>query len=271
MTTATTPSVPMTPTITTVALLQRERARSAIRSVFPRRRVRMLVARTSDDFGELFRTTLVDAAIVDVGGASEDTWRAASLVHEFPSVPFFGLAPLRAADGPALAHCATLDFADLLVDGVDDAVTRDLVLRQMFSSRFADALRDPPGALGLTTALQRGAWRAIVEHAGRPVRTVTLASALHVTREHLSRSFAAQGGPNLKRVIDLVRLIAAAELAKNPGYDIRDVARVLDFASSSHLSTTAQRIVGTKPASLARLRTVDLIERFVRGHGRSRG
>jgi AraC-like DNA-binding protein len=67
-----------------------------------------------------------------------------------------------------------------------------------------------------------------------------------------------------------VRLLAAAELAKNPGYDIRDVASVLDFASSSHLSSTAQRIVGTKPASLARLRSVDLIQRFCKGHGRSR-
>jgi AraC-like DNA-binding protein len=91
-----------------------------------------------------------------------------------------------------------------------------------------------------------------------------------VTREHLSRTFSADGAPNLKRVIDLVRLLSAAELAKNPGYDIRDVAGILDFASSSHLSSTAQRVVGTRPASLARLRSVDLIQRFTRGHGRSR-
>jgi AraC-like DNA-binding protein len=91
-----------------------------------------------------------------------------------------------------------------------------------------------------------------------------------VTREHLSRTFAAAGAPNLKRVIDLVRLIAAAELAKNPGYDIRNVAAVLGFASSSHLASTAQRVVGTKPASLTRLRAIDLIDRFAHGRGRSR-
>jgi AraC-like DNA-binding protein len=94
---------------------------------------------------------------------------------------------------------------------------------------------------------------------------------LDVTREHLSRSFAADGAPNLKRIIDLVRIIGAAELAKNPGYDLRDVANILSFASSSHLSSTAMRVVGTKPMSLTRLRTVDLIDRFVKGHGRSRG
>ena len=69
---------------------------------------------------------------------------------------------------------------------------------------------------------------------------------------------------------DLVRLIAAAELAKNPGYDVSDVARILEFASPSHLTSTAQRIVGTRSASLARLRTGDLIERFRQGRGRSR-
>ena len=92
-----------------------------------------------------------------------------------------------------------------------------------------------------------------------------------MTREHLSRSFAADGAPNLKRIIDLVRIIAAAELAKNPGYDLRDVAAILEFASPSHLGSTVQRVIGAKPASLTRLRTVDLVERFVRGHGRSRG
>jgi transcriptional regulator GlxA family with amidase domain len=129
---------------------------------------------------------------------------------------------------------------------------------------------DPPSVLALASPIQQQAWSLVVAHAGRPVRTSALASALEVTREHLSRSFAANGSPNLKRVIDLVRVIAAAELAKNPGLDLRDVSAVLGFASPSHLSTTSQRITGTKPVSLTRLRTVDIIDRFVRGHGRSR-
>jgi AraC-like DNA-binding protein len=144
------------------------------------------------------------------------------------------------------------------------------VCKRGFTARFADALRVAPPALTLKTPVQQRAWEYIVARAGRRVRTVNLARHLGVTREHLSRTFSSGGAPNLKRVIDLVRLLAAAELAKNPGYDIRDIASVLDFASSSHLSSTAQRIVGSKPASLARLRTVDLIQRFARGHGRSR-
>jgi AraC-like DNA-binding protein len=251
--------------------VQRERARSLMKAAFPRRRTRVLLARTPSDFDAVFKSTLVDAAVVDVGSAHEDTWRAASLAREYPSVPFFGLAALRAAEGPALAQCATYEFTDVLVEGVDDAAARELVTHLGFSARFARALAEPPRSLGLATALQKGAWQFIVSHAGRPVRTSTLAEHLRVTREHLSRSFAAGGAPNLKRIIDLVRIIAAAELAKNPGYDLRDVANVLGFASSSHLASTASRIVGTRPASLARLRTIDLIERFVKGHGRSRG
>ena len=249
----------------------RERARSVARHSFPRRRARLLMAKTPEELEHTFRTSLVDAAIIDLAGAGEDTWRAARLAREFPSVPFFGLTTLRASESPAVAQCAALDFADVLVESVDDTVLRHLVLRQAFSTRFAVALFDPPEALALSTPLQQAAWRCIVAWAGRPVRTQSLADALRVTREHLSRSFSAAGAPNLKRIIDLVRIIAAAELAKNPGYDLRDVSTILAFASSSHLSSTAMRVVGTKPTSLTRLRTVDLIERFIKGHGRSRG
>jgi AraC-like DNA-binding protein len=254
-----------------VLFATRERARTVARAAFPRRRARLLLARSPQELENTFRTSLVDAAIVDLAAAGEETWRAARLAREFPSVPFFGLTTLRASESPALAQVAALDFADVLVESVDDTVLRHLVLREAFSTRFATALYDPPEALELSTPLQQATWRCIVGWAGRPVRTQVLADSLRVTREHLSRTFAAEGAPNLKRVIDLVRLIAAAELAKNPGYDVRDVAEVLDFASSSHLSSTAQRIVGTKPTSLARLRAVDLVDRFTRGHGRSRG
>jgi AraC-like DNA-binding protein len=264
-------SPPGSPTPVVVAYVHRERAKSLLKSAFPRRKARVLAARSFDDFDTAFKSNLVDAAVVDVGAAQDETWRVASLARDYPSIPFFGLFALRTAEGPALAQCAACEFTDVLVDGVDDGVARELVQRSSFSARFARALHDPPSPLMLDAPLQQAAWRFVVSHAGRPVRTSTLAGFLSVTREHLSRSFAAGNAPNLKRIIDLVRIIAAAELAKNPGYDLRDVAAILEFASPSHLSSTAQRVIGTKPASLTRLRTVDLVERFVRGHGRSRG
>jgi AraC-like DNA-binding protein len=259
------------PPLTVVAFVQRDRIRTLVRSAFPRRRAHVVVTRTLKDFDAATHAHLVDAVLVDVGGQHEDTWRVAARARELPTAPFFGLLALRAAEGPVLAQCASCEFADILIDAVDEPAARELVARSGFTARFARALDEPPPVLELESTLQRGAWNFLVAHAGRPVRTPALAQALRVTREHLSRSFAADGGANLKRIIDLVRVIAAAELAKNPGYDIRDVARVLEFASPSHLGNTAMRIVGTKPSSLSRLRTIDLVERFSRGHGRSRG
>ena len=253
-----------------VVHLERERARVLVRAAFPRRKWKIISTRSAEELEAVFRRELVDAALVDLGAPGEDTWKAAAFAAEFPSAPFFGIMPLRPTDTPAAARCAALGFIDFIVEGIDDNAARDLVAPHAFSARFRKALRDPPHALGLTTPLQRSAWEVIVAHSERPVTTKDLAKAVGLSREHLSRNFARPGAPNLKRVIDLVRLIAAAELAKNPGHDIRDIARILDFASSSHLAVTAQRIFGTRPASLARLRTTDLIDRFAQGRTRSR-
>lgn len=253
-----------------VAHAKRERARTMLRGAFPRRKGRLVFARSVDEVIDALRKSLVDAVIVDIAGAQEETWKVTSLAGDHPTTAFFGITPMRVGDVSAVVDCIHRDFAGVLVEGVDDAVARDLVVRASFSTRFARALADPPASLSLGSPLKRQVWSMLVAHAGRPVRTGALAAELKVTREHLSRSFAADGSPNLKRVIDLVRVIAAAELAKNPGLDLRDVSAVLGFASPSHLSTTSMRIAGTKPVSLTRLRTVDIVDRFVKGHGRSR-
>ncbi|HUQ47947.1 MAG TPA: AraC family transcriptional regulator [Gemmatimonadaceae bacterium] len=269
----------------------RERARSFVRSAFPKRRWRLVFLRDLSEFRNTLRRTLIDAVLVDIGSgtqgatsisesltaagmsvaSSDDTWKIAGLAHEFPSSPFFGITPLRPTDAPAIARCVSLEFCDVLAEGIDDSVAKDIVAPRTFSARLMAALAEPPASLGLKTPMQRATWKSILAGAGRPVRTAALASEVGVSREHLSRHFSTPGAPNLKRVIDLVRMISAAELAKNPGLDIRDVAKILGFASSSHLAVTAQRVLGTRPASLSRLRTVDLIDRFTQGRTRSRG
>ena len=244
-----------------VAFAPRERGRRLVRTAFPRRRGRVVLTRTAAEFARALRAELVDAALVDAG-AGDEAWVAAAHAPELPSVPFFVLASARPADGALLARAAAADVADVLFEGVDEVTLAALVEPYRFTVRFAAALHEPPAALGLATPLQHAIWRCVVAHAGRPTTTTAIAEHFRVTREHLSRSFAAAGAPTLKRVIDLVRVCVAAELAKNPAYDIGDVARILGFASSSHLATTTQRLVGTRPSSLTRLRTVDLLERF---------
>lgn len=251
-----------------IAYTPRERTRTWVKRVAGKRLGRLVLTRTPQEFSGVFRRELVDAALVEIS-PMDDGDRAAGLALEYPSVAFFGITPFRAADGPALARCAELDFADVLVEAIDEGVLRDLVNRHGYSARFASVLASPPPALSLGSPLHLAAWHFIVAGAGRPVRTSVLASALRVTREHLSRSFGGGGAPTLKRLIDLVRLLSAAELAKNPGYDASDVARVLRFSSSAHLSLTAQRLIGRRATSLAAMRGVDVLDRFVAERART--
>jgi transcriptional regulator GlxA family with amidase domain len=256
---------------TVLVYASRERVRSLARLIFPRKRFRLVFARTPEATLSTFRERLIDAAVIDTGNADAHTWRAAGLSREFPSAPFFALISLRPADAVTVTRCAAAGCADLIVEGVDEPVARQMVSASCFSSRFQRALENPPEQLTLASPLQQRVWRAIISYSGTPVTTEALGRAMGLSREHLSRKFAVGGAPNLKRVIDLVRVIAAAELSKDPGHDLRDVARVLGFASSSHLAVAAGRISGTRPVSLARLRTVDLVDRFCQGRTRSRG
>jgi AraC-like DNA-binding protein len=247
-------------------MLRRERARALVRSAFPRRRAQLLPVRTREELLATMTHQLVDAVILD-GGVGDEVARVLPLAEDFPSAPFFFVTAMLPTDAPLVGRAIECGCADLLVEGIDEPSARSLIQHRGFSQRFDRALADPPPTLGLDSPLQRQVWRSLVRRAGRPVRTEQLAQEQGMSREHLSRSFANGTAPTLKRVIDLVRVLAAAELAKNPGFDVRDVAQVLGFASSSHLSGTTHRLVGAKASSLSRLRTVDLLERFTQMQG----
>lgn len=246
-----------------VTLCKRDRAKQLVRAAFPRRRAHVTSAKSAADIEAHLIRELVDAVIIDAG-AGDDAQRLLARADEYQSIPFVLVTTLLPSDAPLLARAAESGVCEVLVEGVDDAAARELVLRRAFSARFERALATPPAVLHLETTLQTAVWHSVVKRAGRPVRTDQLAKELGVSREHLSRSFAVGQAPTLKKVIDLVRVLAAAELSKNAGYDVRDVAAVLGFASSSHLSSTTQRLVGAKASSLSRLRAMDLLERFAR-------
>ncbi len=247
--------------LTIVTLLKREKARAMIRAAFPRRRAQLVAIKGAVELDAQLTAQLVDAVIIDTG-VGEEAGFAIARAEDFQSIPFVLMTSMLPAEAPLLARAAVAGITELLVDGVDDGVARELVQRRAFSTRFERAMAVAPRELGLETPLQLAVWRSVVRRAGRPVRTDQLAQELDVSREHLSRSFAQGAAPTLKRVIDLVRVLAAAELAKNTGFDVRDVAQILGFASSSHLSSTTQRLVGARASSLTRLRAIDLLARF---------
>jgi AraC-like DNA-binding protein len=188
----------------------------------------------------------------------------------FPQVPWIAFAPFRPDDGPLLLACHEGRVTLVLVDGVDSAVAGDLVVRNSAAAERRRALADAPRLLRLSEPLQREVWHYLLDRVDSPVRTGDIARNLGCSREHLSRQFGAGGAPNLKRVIDLTRIACAASLLRNPGYDAQSVARILRFATASHLSATARRITGVSTRGLSPLGPRGVLAAFARDRMRSR-
>lgn len=242
--------------------------RAALRRGLKRRGLRLVGCRTTEQLERVFHSELVDAAVVGAGrGRVEPTL---SLAARFPRVPFFLAGAFRPDDAPLLLAYRQGGVRAILVDGVDDHAAAELVSAKGASSTRRQVLRDAPRLLRLTEPLQVRAWDEVLGRAGDSTTTGQVAVALGVTREHLSREFAAGGAPNIKRVIDLARVLCAADLLGNPGYSVASAARVLGFSSPSHLAACARRIVGTGPKELPRLGLRGVLGRFLRGRTRSR-
>jgi AraC-like DNA-binding protein len=242
--------------------------RAALRRSLPVT-IRLRSCRDRDAVIGLLRRELVDAVVLRVRGAG---WAAPvpPLRDRFPRIPVFGYGVVRADDARLLADGVEAGVAGFLVEGVDEPVAGELVAAQAASRQREHELADAPRLLRLAEDVQRKAWRVALAGAGRRLTTSDVARALGTSREHLSREFAAGGAPNLKRVIDLARIACAADLLRNPGYDVRTCAAVLRFASAGHLAGTARRITGTPPAALGRLGPRGVLARFLRGRTRSR-
>jgi len=239
-----------------------------LRRSLPRCGPKVVSCRSINGLERQFASKVIEAVVLS---PRHHLWKEArSLVREaYPGTSVMVYTAFRADDGDLLVHCHREGVAAAVL-GVDDAVVGDLVLRVSLSARRRAALAHAPRMLNLTEPLQQDVWNTVLTEADRPLRTEVLARRFGVTREHLSRQFAAGGAPNLKRVVDLARVVCAAQLLDNPGYTQEDVARILSFSSASHMSRTALRVAGVTAAQLADLEPAELLTRFVQGKTRSR-
>lgn len=228
---------------------------------------RLVRCRGIEQLERTLRGQLVDAVVFSPGGHPGDV---SPLRSRFPHIPWIVFAPLRADDGPALLEYRAGGVAAVVVAGVDDPVAGDLVIRHSAATERRRVLGDAPRMLRLAEPLQRRVWGYLLDRVDLPIRTSDLAAELDCSREHLSRQFGAGGAPNLKRVIDLTRVAWAAALLRNSGYDVAAVARILRFATASHLGTTARRIAGVATRGLADLGPRGVLAAFARGKMRSR-
>lgn len=250
------------------ALLDSRAGALALRRTLPRGAPRVVSCRTAAGLERTLEARLVDAVVLAPHAGFLDA--LAGLRQRFPAIPVVAYAPFRPDDGELLAACERLGVAAFAVEGVDDAVVGDIVLRCSLTTARRLALADGPRLLRLTEPLQRRTWDILVRDVERPVRTLALARELGVSREHLSRQFGAGGAPNLKRVIDLARVACAAQLLRSPGCRVATVVRVLHFTSPGHFAGTARRIADAAPSALGGLGPRGVLQAFARGNTRSR-
>ena len=249
-------------------LLESRGALLALRRTLPKSGPGVVACRTPAALRRLLERRLVDAVVLCPTLAA--LRELEDLRGELPGIPVVAYAPFRPDDGDLLLACRRHGVASVAVEGVDDPFVGDMVMRASITAERRRALADAPRMLRLTEPLQQAAWAVLVGEVERPFRTGTLARQLKVSREHLSRQFGAGGAPNLKRVIDLTRIACAAQLLANPGLGIPIVVRVLHFASSSHLSSTARRIANVSTRGLGALGPRGVLQAFAKGNTRSR-
>ena len=247
----------------------RREAWRAVKAGYPRDAGSVCLCRSLQAVERLLSQRLVDAVVIDVKAPSVPT-TALALPARFPRIPMYVLSAFRPDDGTLLSACHAAGFAGILVEGVDHAIAGEWIAARTAQVARRAALADAPKLLRLTDRLQVAAWDEVLRRVGVPTQTAHVAQALRVTREHLSREFAAGGAPNLKRVIDLARTACAADLLGNPGYSVRQVVRILGYASPSHLAGAARRVAGATPQELREAGARGVLQRFLRGRTRSR-
>ncbi len=241
--------------------------RTALRRGFRKSHSRVISCRSLDQVERILGEELVDAVVLDVraglGQAGFD------IIESYPRIPVFAFSAFRPEDGRLLASCLAAGFRGILLDGIDEPIAGEFIAARSAASERRALLADAARRLRLSESLQLAAWEEVLASVERPSQTDHIAETLGVTREHLSREFAAGGAPNLKRVIDLVRTACAAHLLANPGHTVAAVSRILHFSSASHLARCTRRIAGVTPRGLAALGTRGVLSRFLKGRTRS--
>ncbi len=251
------------------ALLDRPSATIALRRTTPRLLATVRSCRTAARFRRLIEADLVDAAVVGVRAAQ--ILDLTAFAQRFPSLPVLIYGAIRSDQATVIREFYERGAVAVLVEGVDDPVVGELVVRNGYLARRRAELSELPRRLRLTEPLQRQALDRLLGRVGVPASTMALARGMGVSREHLSRQFAAGGAPNLKRVIDLLQVLTARDLLGNPGHSATSVVRLLGFADESHLRAVVKRVVRLSFREYRRMTTPELLRRFVARSARSRG
>ncbi len=211
---------------------------------------------------------LIDAVVLGV--KSQQTLPLADFRRRFATVPVVVYGPFRAEDARLVLELDRLGVRAVLVEGVDDPVVGERVAQAGSTAARRETLADLPRLLRLSEPLQRRAFDQLVSLAGRPPSTAMVARKLKVSREHLSRQFGAGGAPNLKRVIDLLRLLGVRQVMADRETSMAAAVSLYGFSSASHLRASIRRTFRLSPDDFLAATQADLVRRFIQSGARSR-
>ncbi len=250
-------------------LLDSRAAGATLRRGLAGARVSTLTCRAGRQLARTVENRLVDCVVL--GPRALRGKEIGELRSRFPRIPLVVFGPIRTSDYGSLRDWYRgLGAETVLVEGVDDPIAGEMVLRSGLAARRRRLLAGAPGRLRLTEPLQRSTWDLLTATVAPPPSTAVLARRLGVSREHLSRQFGAGGAPNLKRVIDLLQVVVARELLANPGCSTLQAGRLLGYSSLARFRAVVRRVADSRPADLPGMAVPDLVRRFVRGRMRSR-
>ncbi len=245
------------------ALLERRPAILALRKALPKGEWPLFTARSPSHLATLLHHHCFDAIIIGQDAARGPVFD--TLRHGFPAIPIILYVPARSDDSELLRRMHRERVAALAIEGIDEPVLPRMLSRHgLTARRLADLLPLAP-RLDLTDDLQRKVWQLIIVNAPHRIDTAWIAGEFDVRRETLSRRFASGGAPSLKRAIDAVRLVAVAQLLRNPGYNVDDAARLLDFSSVSLLQQMARRTFGVSARRVASMEVAHAMMRLAQG------
>jgi AraC-like DNA-binding protein len=249
------------------ALLERRPAILALRRALPRAEWPLFTARSPSHLARLLQQHCFDAIVIGQDAARGPVLEA--LRRDFPVIPLLLYMPIRSDDAELLRRMRRERVAAIAIEGMDEPLLPRMLARHGLTARRLAELLPLAERLDLTDELQRTVWALIIANASARLDTKVIARRLKVRRETLSRRFGAGGAPSLKRAIDAVRLVAAAQILGNPGYVVEDAARLLDFSSVSLLQQTARRTFGVSAREVAQLSTEEIAGALMGGRGRT--
>ena len=250
-------------------LLDTRSALASLRRSTPRLAATLRACRTSAAFFKLIETQFIDAAVLGIRAAQAID--LGKLRERFPIIPVVVYGPVRSDHGPLLHQLQAHGVVAVAIEGVDDPVVSELVRRSGYLARRRAELAHLPRSLRLTEPLQRRALDRLLAQVGVPLSADGLARGLGISREHLSRQFAAGGAPNLKRVVDLLQLLVVHDLLGCPGYSHSTVAEWLGFSDESHLRVVVRRLTRLPLRDFRSASGAEIQRRFVAAGTRSRG